>query len=433
MTTRHHPRIRQLAIVATCVVVAAGCRSGTGSGWNPFSSAPSQTAPSSQNPQPGSQAGNASPPGAVQASYNEPRYVPPPSIRPEDLIKDEDLSTYAGEKKSWLESTTENMSPGSITKGFKKLIGRGPNESLARSKYDEGEALYRQGKYKEAVKCFKVAADRYPDSSLEEDALFMLGESYFFQDMYPKASDTYAMLIKKYENTRYLTDITPRQFAIARYWDLKARIDSHWYPNLKDKTRPMVDATGHAISVYKSVHIHDPTGPLADDAMMATANLHFMHNRFEDAALDYEQVRKNPHSRWVREAHLLGIRAKLRCYQGPQYEITPLNDADQLIETTLTQFPASELGEERDRLISTRNLIRQEKAQREFQSAEYYYKIRYYKAARYYYAETMRDYADTPFAKMSEERLEEIKSYPDVPKDYFAWLKKALPESEKNR
>ena len=82
-------------------------------------------------------------------------------------------------------------------------------------------------------------------------------------------------------------------------------------------------------------------------------------------------------------------------------------------------------------MLATRQLIRQEKAQREFQSGEYYYKIRYFRAAYYYYIETIREYADTPFAKMAQDRIEEIKNYPPVPYDYLGWLKKILPESDK--
>ncbi|MGH7136820.1 MAG: tetratricopeptide repeat protein [Pirellulales bacterium] len=421
------------------MLALAGCSSGPGGGWNLFGRKPNTPPPNGPlagQPPPGNQQASDQPPahGVVPASYQQPRYVPPPSLRPEDLIKNEDLSTYEGQKKTWVDTMGEKWAKFHLGKSFKKAIGRGPDELLAKRKFDEGDTLFRQQKYTEAAKSFAIAADRWPDSTLEEDAMHMLAESYFFDDRYPKASDTYALLIKKYENTRYLTDITPRQFAIARYWDLAARQDSHWYPNTKDKTRPMVDATGHAMAVYSSVRTHDPTGPLADDATMAMANSYFLRNRFEDASFHYDLIRKDfPQSDYVLQAHVLGIRSKLRSYFGPQYEVTPLEEAGKLIDTTLTQFPGEVLGEERERLFATKQLIRQEKAQREFQSGEYYYKIKYYQAARYYYLETIRDFADTPFAKMAQDRIEEIKDYPPLPYDYFAWLKKILPETDKNQ
>ncbi|HVA45704.1 MAG TPA: outer membrane protein assembly factor BamD [Pirellulales bacterium] len=420
------PVIMRMAATAI-VIAAAGCRSGVG--WNPFARPSAQAAQSPAQAPPGQPPAS----GVVQASYQKPQYVPPPSISPADLIRNENLEEYSSEKKTLFDKATDNISAEKIGKKIKKAFGRGPNEELAKKQFDEGIALFHQKKYAEAAKCFSVAADRWPDTTLEEDALYWLAESYFFDDRYPKASDTYGALLKKYENSRYLIDIVPRQFAIAHYWDVSARKDSHWYPNLTDKTRPWVDANGHAVKAYNDVYLEDSQGPLGDDAAMAIANSYFLHNRFEDAADQYARVCKDfPQSEHQREAHLLGIRAKLRAYQGPQYEAGPLNEAEQLIEQTLTQFPAEMLGEERELLIATKQLIRVERAQREYQAGEYYYKIKYYRAAGYYYAETIREYADTPFAKMAEDRIQEIKNYPPVPRDYFAWLKKILPESEKN-
>lgn len=445
MIDRRYGTIRTALAAGLLALTAGGCASGPGGSW--FSrkanatlptanQAPGQPPPANGQgaPKPAGQTPSGQPPSGVkQASYQQPKYLPPPSLKPEDLIQDENLNYYAGEKKSWLESSIEKYSPSKLGKGVKAALGQGPNEELAKQKYAEGEKLFKDKKYADAAKCFATVAKRSPDTTLEEDAMYMLAESYFFDDRYPKASEAYARLIKKYENTRYLTDITPRQFAIAHYWDMAARKDSHWYPNLTDKTRPAIDATGHAISLYSSVTTHDPQSPLADDAVMAIGNSYFLRNRYEDASFQYDRMRKEyTNSERILEAHLLGIRAKLRSYLGPQYEISPLDDADKMIEATLTQFPVEMLGAEQERLFATKQLIRQEKAQREFQSGEYYYKIKYYRAARYYYLQTIRDFADTPFAKMAQDRLEETKSFPPVPYDYFGWLKKVLPESEKD-
>ena len=58
----------------------------------------------------------------------------------------------------------------------------------------------------------------WPESSVEEDALFMQGDCYFFLDKYPDASDAYAELLKKYDNSRHLDKVVLRQFRIAQYW-----------------------------------------------------------------------------------------------------------------------------------------------------------------------------------------------------------------------
>ena len=104
-----------------------------------------------------------------------------------------------------------DLAPENIYKNVKNAAGYGPDEKIARAAMHEGKTLFRDKKYKEAAAKFATAADRWPDSPLEEDALFLKGESEFFSDQYPKAHDTYGGLLKKYSNTRYLdTVVAPR-------------------------------------------------------------------------------------------------------------------------------------------------------------------------------------------------------------------------------
>jgi TolA-binding protein len=411
----------QVRLGMCCLLLALGCRGQTRAPSDPFAAKAAAPAP----------AGNSS--GVVPASFQQPQYVPPTGKSIVGLIPEEEKLSPHEDRSVW-EKTLETIKPANVNKRFKKAIGRGPDEAIAKSEFDQGEELFKQRKYDEAAKRFKEAAARWPESGLEEDSLFYMAECYFFADRYYRASDTYVTLLKKYENSRYLNDVVVRQFAIARYWQETAK-DHKWYAmNLTDKTRPYFDPDGNAIAVYNSVRLHDLQGPLSDDATMAMANYYFLRNRFEDASYHYELVRKEySNSEHQLQAHLLGIRAKLRSYQGPQYEASPLNDAEKLVEKTLSTFPPEQLKDERQRLLQAREAIRFERGQRVFQSGEYYYNIKYYRSARHYYAAVLRDFPDTPFAQMAQDRMEETKSLPPVPYDYFKWLTKLLPESDRGR
>lgn len=325
------------------------------------------------------------------------------------------------------------LNPKKIYQNAKAAVGYGPDEKIARSAYQEGEALFREKKYAEASEKFRTAAARWPDSILEEDALFMLGESLFFSDRYPKAHDTYAELLKKYENTRYLETVVSREFSIGRYWEQLYLKNPDWVitPNLIDKTRPMFDAFSNAIQTYQNVRMYDPTGPLADDALMATANAHFLKGEFENAAYYYDQLRKEyPGSEHQKQAHLLGIQAKLRVYQGRDYDGVPLDEAKQIAEQALTQF-GHELGAERQRVEAIREQIIEKQAERDWAMAEFYEAKRSYKSARYYYQAIIRDYPLTRHAEMAKARLEQIRDKPDDPPNYFGWLEVLDPKKKK--
>ena len=164
--------------------------------------------------------------------------------------------------------TAENLS-----KSFKKSIGRGPNETYARERFNEGEQLFNAKKYKEAAEKYAEAAERWPDSSLEEDAMFMQGESYFFNDKYSSATDAYSELMKKYANSRHQDKAVQRQFAIGQYWIKADQKNSDWplTPNVTDKTRPWFDTFGNGVAAYDAVRLNDPRGALAPRDIVARA------------------------------------------------------------------------------------------------------------------------------------------------------------------
>ena len=322
-----------------------------------------------------------------------------------------------------------------IKKRWKKVLGRGPNEPIARKALAEGDALFREAKYSEAVKHYKVAIDRWPDSALEEDALWQLAECWFFLDRYPKAEDCYDELVKKYANSRYLDRIAQRQFVIAQYWialDQKNHLPVI-VPNLADRSRPLFDTRGRALKAYDHVRINDPRGPLADDSIMAAANAHFLERQWLDADYFYGLLRNEyPESDFLLQAHLLGLQAKLRAYQGPGYEGGVLDEAEILADQILVQFPDQLARDEAERVQTTRAAIAAQQATRHWNRAEFYAKGKHYTSARIYYALLARDYPKTLLAQQARDRLDEIKGLDDVSDNPFPMLTALLnPDSLK--
>lgn len=411
-------RARLGLVLGLAWLVLAGCRTPARKAEDPFAAKGKAQAPTPTQPE-----------GVQQASYQS--QVVPPGTSLADLDPTDETLNVKGEKKTGWQKTVEYWEPAKIKARYKRMMGRAPNERIAEEQFEEGLRLFKERKFAEAIKCFKKAADRWPDTPLEEDALFYQAECYFFSDRYPKASDKYGALLKKNEGTPYLDTIVRRQFAIAQWWEECARRSSHWYPNLTNKTRPLMDARGRAVSNYNSIKLNQPNTLLAADCSMAIANSYFLRNRYEEAGFHYDEVCKSPADTPHRiPAHLLQLQSKLRSYQGSQYEVQPLKDAEKLIDLVQNQFSTALPPEELERLDQYRKSIKIEFAHRDFQAGEYYYKLGYFRAARIYYEQVVRDYFDTPIARMAEARLEETKDYPPVPFDYFAWITKVLPVSE---
>jgi TolA-binding protein len=348
---------------------------------------------------------------------------PPPSI-PAELpsapvsIKD----AKPEEKKTGFEWS--DLEPENVWKKMRAATGHGPDEKIARATMQEGQVLFRDKKYVEAAEKFATVADRWPDSPLEEDAWFLQGESEFFSDQYSKAHDTYGGLLKKYTNTRHLDTVAAREFAIGRYWEQLEGVKPTWpvTPNFTDKSRPMFDTFGFAVQAYERVRMYDPTGPLADASVLALANAYFRRGQFENAAYNYDLLRKEyPNSKYQMSAHVLGLQANMRLYQGTTYPIGPLNNAKKIADQTLNQY-GDKLGKERDRIALARARIIEEKANREYILAKYYEQHDYFGAARMYYQGVIDEYPTTEKAKEAKVRLDAIKGKPDVPPSRLAWL-----------
>jgi len=316
--------------------------------------------------------------------------------------------------------------------GIKETVGLGPDQQQAQADYAAGEEAFRHQKYSEAAKAYKKAAAHWPDSQLEQDAMFKLAESYFFGERYSKANNAYEKLIRKYPSSPHLDKIITRQFGIARYWEQYHDYNPDWMttPNLINKRRPLFDTIGRAMKVYENIRLNDPTGPLADDAVMATANSHFRRGHWTDADEHYDLLRKEyPRSEHQFEAHILGLQCKLLKYQGPSYDGKPLDEAQLLVKQLKIQFFGKLDQEQRQRLAAVDGQLNKELATRELNMAKHFDHLEEYGSARVYYAELIKNHPNTPLASEARERLAAIASLPERPKSSLDPLLNILPES----
>ena len=309
-----------------------------------------------------------------------------------------------------------------------------PSKEAAESLYKRAEQLFKEKEYASARMQYEKAADRFPGSSIEEGALFKIAECYFFEDKYPDAFEAYESLLVNYKRSKYLDTAVARQFAIGRYWQKRYEKDPEnvLTPNVVDKTRPFNDLQGSALRAFEKVRLNHPTGALADDSLMATANANFLRRRYDDADYYYGLVRQEyPGSEHQYQAHVLGIQAKIRRYQGPKYEGTCLKEAKKLIEQTLRQFREMS-PEDRKRMQKLYAQVSSNLAMRDVEIAKFYSAKGFHGAARNYYNLVVDEFPHTEVAQRAETQIEEIKGKPAQPIPRFTWISALFPESRKD-
>jgi tetratricopeptide (TPR) repeat protein len=239
-----------------------------------------------------------------------------------------------------------------------------------------------------------------PRAGFREDALFLLAESQFHQKKYSAAQDSYTELMVDFPSTRRIDRASARLFEIGRYWldtqnfeaaaqirpagatvpaaSLSRDTPGGWMaglpfvPNISDGTRPVFDTRGQAMLALKTIWLNDPTGHLADDALMLAAATHLEQGDSREADRILTNLRKlYPNSPYLEPAFLLGSHVRLMGYQGSHYDQTPLDEAAQLKTSTLGLFPDIK---EKERLKAEMADIETARAEREWQRVEFYRK-----------------------------------------------------------
>lgn len=327
------------------------------------------------------------------------------------------------------------LDPKKAAKRVRDATGYGPDEKVARALLEEGVTLFADKKYEPAATKFDAAAERWPGTDLAATALFNLGESYYFADQFAEASDAYVMLLDKHPSTSKLDATIERLWAIAQFWEQTHFAESWHVPfdyQPTAKTRPKFDTVGHAVRLYEAIRLNDPTGPRADDAIMATAEIHRRRHRLSDADYHYSLLRQEyPRSEHQFDAHLLGLQAKMLRYQGADYDGSSLDDAKRLEEITRINFSGRLTDEQRDRLRAVRAQIAAATEQRDLRMASYYEGIEHIGAAKYYLSRVVAEHPESPSAGKAKERLAQLEGRPDTPDVPMEWLVDLFPENKK--
>ena len=330
------------------------------------------------------------------------------------------------------------------------LRGRGENEQAAVRLLAEAEQIYNRATnaratgngvnateeieelYLKAAEIYDLAALRWPDSALEEDAMFMAAESYFFGKLYPEADERYERVVTNFPKSRYLDRVQRRRFSIAHYWlQVDEQNRQMFYEfNLTDETLPWRDRFNYAVRILDQIRLDDPTGDIADDATVMAADACLAIGRYQQAENLYSDLIKTfPSSEHQFHAHWLAIQTKLRLYRGPEYGGTALLEAEKLLTQLRRQFP-QQIRDRHEDVVRLRAEIHYKKAERQWSVAEFFHKRASYGAARIYYRTLVDDYSDTPFAANARQRLVSTEGRPSKPNQRLQWLANMFDDKE---
>jgi outer membrane protein assembly factor BamD (BamD/ComL family) len=288
---------------------------------------------------------------------------------------------------------------------------------ISESELSAAMKLINTGQLEAAERILKVVAARETKKGTPygEKAQYWLAETQFRLQKYVKSEDSFELLIKKYSGTEYYQKLAARQFQIAQIWlsseDPKAK-PLDWRSRF-DGRAPLLDASNYAIKALDHSRQHDPQGPLADDSVLRMADHYHTVGNFDDAALYYDQLINDPElrkSEYRERALLSSIDSKMKGYIGPEYDVAGLEQASDTIDKTFQEFP--DLRASGEGLYHTKDLIKDQYAERAYTVAMYYLKIRKAAAAEYYFGMVIAKWPESKWAGESRKEMVKVAKMP---------------------
>ena len=135
------------------------------------------------------------------------------------------------------------------------------------SKY--GQQRINQGQYKKAIEKSLKVIESYPNSKYYDDALYVLGVSYYYTKQYNKAERKFREIIANYENSEYITD--------AYLYRAKSKLE--------------LGETDEAMEAFVELLNEDLSREFKAEAATGLAMYHFENRRFDESKRYFLAVR----------------------------------------------------------------------------------------------------------------------------------------------
>ncbi len=275
--------------------------------------------------------------------------------------------------------------------------------------------LYDDGKLVEAEPLFARLASREIKNGTPwgEKAQYYLAETQFRRQKFRDANDSFEKLFQKYPGTDYVDEIVNREYQIAQIWlsDEDPKVKPMPWQARFDGRMHLVDNRSYAVKALDHVRLHDPLGPLADDAALRTADHYHNIGDYELAAVYYDQlIVEHPKSPYKERALLSSIDSKMKAYVGPEYDFAGLESARELVKRTANEFP--ERMANLEGLDHTRDLIDDADAERNFTIGQYYVRARKPISAEYYFGMVQARWPRSKWAAQAKQEMARVAKAP---------------------
>lgn len=255
--------------------------------------------------------------------------------------------------------------------------------------------LTDNGQCKAAVKEADIFLVNYAGTPACEEAMNLAGQACMNEGEYWAAYQRFEDQIAAYPNGAFFDRALDREYKIADAF-LKGR-----------KRRAMkilkLSAQDEGLDILLKISSHSPNSDLGQKSLLRVADYHFGNRDYKDAISTYEDFeRQYPRSPRRAYAMLQTAKAYVNSYKGVSWDDTPLVDAKKKYEVFAAAYPRMAKRENVPEILKQ---IRDIRAHKVYNTAEFYRRVHRPDAAVFYYQKTVDEFPGTDWAQTAKEML----------------------------
>ena len=296
---------------------------------------------------------------------------------------------------------------------------------VAQPALDRAERMLRAGSGKAAAQAAVEWIRAHPKDAPQRDrALMILAEGKFQDDKRIEAFYYLDQLLDEHPESVLYAQALQRQYDIA-----DAFLAGH---NRVFLFLPILGAEDEAIDMLFGIQQRAPGSPLAEKAMLRTADYYYASSDFELASDVYAAfLRSYPRSPEVPAVRLRRAYSTLAQFRGTRYDATPLIDAQAQMADLRVAYP--DMAEDQN-LADLMGRIDQTFARKLIGRAQWYKRTKRPSAAVYSYRYLIISFPKTSEAAIAKRRLEAFSPkllaapWPRAGEGYAPAMELSIPE-----
>jgi outer membrane assembly lipoprotein YfiO len=262
------------------------------------------------------------------------------------------------------------------------------------------EQMIQQGKSKEAMKASVIWLKRSKDSPLFDRGLYLMAEAlYQYGDRF-KSFFYLDELLDTYPESPLFSQALEKQYQIADDF-------LNGYKRRFLKIR-LLSGEEEAVEMLYRIQTRSPGSPLAEKALLRTADYYYADAQYDLAVDAYGAYIKNyPRSDQIPGVKLRQAYANLAQFRGLRFDTTPVTDAKAQLEDIVKEYP--DLAAE-ENLPAVLQRIQSTYARKLEVIADFYKRTHEPSAAEYTYEYLEKTYPDTPEALEAQKPLARLQA-----------------------